>query len=420
MGMPIRTERAAARGIAIPPTGEAHAYADGACSGNPGLGGWASVIVAPDGDATFGSGGEALTTNNRMELRAAADAVTRGSALSGTTRLVVNVDSKYVIDGIGGWIRGWKRNGWRTSSGAEVKNKDLWQALDGAVASSRGMGVNVVFSWVKGHAGHPGNEAADAEACARVRDQRGQGRAVLTVAVLIVAAAAPALAQELPRPGPVPTVSTAPVTGGYVVDGGTKGDWGFEMGPIGSPGMRLKMIRANKDHSGAIGFACSRADGTMQLVVALPGAAFDLGKERDLDLSVSEKSAKLKVSVRNAPTAGQPPLFQASSPLAALEVLKAMAAVPETALSSNLRISDGAGHAVTFGLPRPHTVAGTAASVCSGWATAAADAAFAQSAKDQPNPFSRGSAPQAVPPPAPPSATSATRSVPTTGVHDPQ
>jgi ribonuclease HI len=413
--MPTRTERAPAHGIATPPVGEAHAYVDGACSGNPGPGGWASVVVGPDGAASFGSGFEAPTTNNRMELRAATDGVTRGSAVTGIARLVVHADSKYVLDGIGGWIRGWKRNGWKASSGAEVKNKDLWQSLDEAVSSARGRGIDVVFSWVRGHAGHPGNEAADAEACARVHERRGDGRVALALAILLAAAPTLALAQEMPRPGPVAARSDAPVPGGFVVDGGAKGDWGFEMGPIGSPDMHLKMIRANRDKSGAIGFACSRGDGSMQMVVALPGAPFELGKERDLELAVSDKAAKLRVSVRQAPSAGQPPLFQASSPTAALEVLRAMAAVPETSLSSDMRVSDGAGHSATFGLPRPHSVAGTAASVCAGWATAAADASAAQRAKDQPNLFERAAGAQpeapAAPAPVPP--------VPTSGVHDP-
>lgn len=133
------------------------AYTDGACSGNPGPGGWGVLMQARDGDAVLRertlSGGEALTTNNRMELTAAIaalEALTRPSAITLVT------DSAYVKDGVTAWIHGWKRNGWRTADRKPVKNADLWQRLDAAQALHR-----VDWRWIRGHAGHAGNERAD-------------------------------------------------------------------------------------------------------------------------------------------------------------------------------------------------------------------------------------------------------------------
>ena len=132
------------------------AYTDGACSGNPGPGGWGVLMLARDGTAVVKerelSGGEGLTTNNRMELLAAIHAL---EALDRSSTLTVITDSAYVKDGITKWIHGWKRNGWQKKGG--LKNVELWQRLDSAAARHQ-----VRWEWVKGHAGHPENERADA------------------------------------------------------------------------------------------------------------------------------------------------------------------------------------------------------------------------------------------------------------------
>jgi ribonuclease HI len=134
------------------------AYTDGACSGNPGPGGWGVVLVAREAGQVVKervlSGGEALTTNNRMELTAAIAAL---EALERPTALTVVTDSAYLRDGVTRWIHGWKRNGWRTAAAKPVKNDDLWRRLDAAAARHR-----VRWEWIKGHAGHPENERADA------------------------------------------------------------------------------------------------------------------------------------------------------------------------------------------------------------------------------------------------------------------
>ncbi|MEM9975687.1 MAG: ribonuclease HI [Pseudomonadota bacterium] len=133
------------------------AYTDGACSGNPGPGGWGALLLARDGEAVLRerelSGGEPRTTNNRMELLAAISAL---EALERPSNITVVTDSAYVKNGVTGWIYGWKRNGWRTSSKKPVKNEDLWRRLDEAQARH-----TVTWAWVKGHAGHPENERAD-------------------------------------------------------------------------------------------------------------------------------------------------------------------------------------------------------------------------------------------------------------------
>ncbi|WP_204113177.1 ribonuclease HI [Shimia biformata] len=133
------------------------AFTDGACSGNPGPGGWGVLMQAKDGDAVLKerelSGGEGETTNNRMELMAAIMAL---ETLERPSRITVVTDSAYVKNGVTGWIFGWKRNGWRTSSKKPVKNVELWQRLDSAQARH-----DVTWEWVKGHAGHPENEKAD-------------------------------------------------------------------------------------------------------------------------------------------------------------------------------------------------------------------------------------------------------------------
>jgi ribonuclease HI len=136
---------------------ELFAYTDGACSGNPGPGGWGALLQAKDGDSVVKerelNGGEAETTNNRMELLAAIAAL---ESLTRASAITVVTDSAYVKNGVTGWIHGWKRNGWKTSNRKPVKNVDLWQRLDEAQARHQ-----VTWEWVKGHAGHPENERAD-------------------------------------------------------------------------------------------------------------------------------------------------------------------------------------------------------------------------------------------------------------------
>ena len=133
------------------------AYTDGACSGNPGPGGWGVLMLARDGGTVVRSrelqGGAADTTNNRMELLAAISAL---EALTRASVITVVTDSAYVKNGVSTWIHGWKRNGWRTSDKKPVKNVDLWQRLDEAQARHR-----VTWEWIKGHAGHLENERAD-------------------------------------------------------------------------------------------------------------------------------------------------------------------------------------------------------------------------------------------------------------------
>jgi ribonuclease HI len=134
------------------------AYTDGACSGNPGPGGWGALMQAMDGTTVIKErelkGGEANTTNNRMELLAAIHAL---EALERDTEITVVTDSNYVKNGITGWIFGWKKNGWKNAAKKPVANAELWQRLDAANARHR-----VTWKWVKGHAGHAQNERADA------------------------------------------------------------------------------------------------------------------------------------------------------------------------------------------------------------------------------------------------------------------
>ncbi|MBW0158616.1 ribonuclease HI [Sedimentimonas flavescens] len=134
-----------------------YAWTDGACSGNPGPGGWGVLLRAMDGERIVKerelSGGEADTTNNRMELLAAINALER---LSRDVAITITTDSAYVKNGVTSWIHGWKRNGWKTADKKPVKNVDLWQRLDEAQARHR-----VTWKWIKGHAGHAENERAD-------------------------------------------------------------------------------------------------------------------------------------------------------------------------------------------------------------------------------------------------------------------
>ncbi|MBX9864492.1 MAG: ribonuclease HI [Hyphomicrobium sp.] len=127
-------------------------YTDGACSGNPGPGGWGAILMWGDHRKEL-KGGEAQTTNNRMELMAAISAL---EALKASVTADLYTDSSYVRNGIMSWIHGWKRNGWRTADKKPVKNVELWQRLEQALARHK-----VTWHWVKGHAGNPENERAD-------------------------------------------------------------------------------------------------------------------------------------------------------------------------------------------------------------------------------------------------------------------
>jgi ribonuclease HI len=156
---------------ASPARGVVEIYTDGACSGNPGPGGWGVVLTYGGRTKELWGGEAAPTTNNRMELMAAIKALEELTRRS-TVRL--HTDSSYLRNGITGWLAGWKRNGWKTASKQPVKNEDLWRRLDEAARTH-----DVQWLWVKGHAGNPGNERADelanrgmAEAIAAARAQR--------------------------------------------------------------------------------------------------------------------------------------------------------------------------------------------------------------------------------------------------------
>ena len=127
-------------------------WSDGACSGNPGPGGW-GAILAWNGHRKEIKGGDPDTTNNRMELTAAIEAL---SALKVPSSVDFHTDSQYVRGGVTGWIKGWKRNGWKTADRKPVKNVDLWQKLDALAAAH-----DIRWHWIKGHAGHDENERAD-------------------------------------------------------------------------------------------------------------------------------------------------------------------------------------------------------------------------------------------------------------------
>ena len=141
----------------MPTMPELYIYTDGACSGNPGPGGWGALLIAKEAGKLLKSrelcGGEADTTNNRMELTAAIEGL---NALERPSPVTVVTDSTYVKDGISKWMHGWKRKGWKTAAKKPVKNQELWMALDEAQARHQ-----VTWEWVKGHAGHAENELAD-------------------------------------------------------------------------------------------------------------------------------------------------------------------------------------------------------------------------------------------------------------------
>ena len=130
-------------------------FTDGACSGNPGPGGWGAILIFGEREKEI-SGGEPATTNNRMEMMAAIQAL---ETLNRPCRVELHTDSQYVMKGITEWLPGWKARGWKTAAKQPVKNVDLWQRLDALVT---GAGHRIEWRWVKGHDGDPGNERADA------------------------------------------------------------------------------------------------------------------------------------------------------------------------------------------------------------------------------------------------------------------
>jgi ribonuclease HI len=142
-------------------------FTDGACSGNPGPGGWGAILTFGETSREL-KGGEGLTTNNRMELMAAISAL---EALKRPCAVELHTDSQYVRQGITSWIHNWKRNGWRTADKKPVKNEDLWRRLEEALARHQ-----VDWRWVKGHAGHEMNERADELAREGIKDLAKAGR----------------------------------------------------------------------------------------------------------------------------------------------------------------------------------------------------------------------------------------------------
>ncbi|MDX2130966.1 MAG: ribonuclease HI [Planctomycetota bacterium] len=142
-------------------------YTDGACSGNPGPGGWAFILRHPSSGAEIErSGGEAGTTNNRMELRAVIEGL---RALTRPSRVDLYSDSQYVLKGLDEWMDAWKRRGWKTADKKPVKNQDLWEELDGLRGEHE-----LAFHWIRGHAEHPENERCDALAVAAARGAAGR------------------------------------------------------------------------------------------------------------------------------------------------------------------------------------------------------------------------------------------------------
>ncbi len=146
-------------------------YTDGACKGNPGPGGWGALLKSAGSQKEL-SGGELVTTNNRMEMMAVIEAL---SALKRPCHVRLHVDSQYVLKGMTEWLPGWKARNWKTAAKAPVKNVDLWQRLDQLVSTA---GHKIDWHWVRGHNGHPGNERADelanlgVEQALRRRDQK--------------------------------------------------------------------------------------------------------------------------------------------------------------------------------------------------------------------------------------------------------
>lgn len=176
--------------MAAKPVRVVAAACDGACSGNPGPGGWGALLRFEDGSVQEFGAAAAATTNNRMELTAALALLEALKELPRHPSLEIRTDSKYVIDGFSKWIQAWKRKGWRTASGSPVLNRDLWEQLDGARLEG------VPLSYVKGHSGDPDNDRCDAIAVAHAK---GQAPALSPVSASAPAAAPAQLVQLLSR-----------------------------------------------------------------------------------------------------------------------------------------------------------------------------------------------------------------------------
>jgi ribonuclease HI len=149
-------------------SGVVEVFTDGACRGNPGPGGWAALLRYGDTDRVI-SGAEPQTTNNRMELMAAIEAL---AVLKRPARVELTTDSQYLRQGVQQWMANWKRNGWRTSQKQPVKNRDLWERLDALTVQH-----DIAWHWVKGHSGHPENERVDQEANLAIDAMQRAGRA---------------------------------------------------------------------------------------------------------------------------------------------------------------------------------------------------------------------------------------------------
>ena len=165
------------------------AATDGACSGNPGPGGWGALLRFEDGSVEEFGGHDPATTNNRMELQAALELLQRLKELPRHPELTLRTDSKYLIDGLGSWMKGWKRKGWKTAAGKPVLNQDLWKALDQARLD------DVPLAYVKGHSGDPDNDRVD-----RIAVAYSQGRA----ADLLSSSPPPAAVAADEDPAPLP------------------------------------------------------------------------------------------------------------------------------------------------------------------------------------------------------------------------
>jgi ribonuclease HI len=160
--------RAATAKLASTSSATATVFSDGACQGNPGPGGYGAIVKIPGQPNRELSGGKAHTTNNEMEMTAAIEGL-KAAVAGGAKEITVTSDSEYLVKGMTGWIKGWLRNGWKTSSGSPVKNKALWEELH-----RLSQGRTVTWSWVRGHAGHRENERCDELAVAAAREAAGR------------------------------------------------------------------------------------------------------------------------------------------------------------------------------------------------------------------------------------------------------
>jgi ribonuclease HI len=227
-------------------------FTDGAAKGNPGPGGWGVVIVTPDGHVTeLGARAAGTTTNNQMELTGAIKALTELRGVPGA--LAIYTDSTYVIQGIRGWIHGWRKRGWKTATGGDVVNRDLWEQLDALVAA-RGRS-SVEWHYVRGHAGTPGNERVD-----EIADGLAQGREITLYRGPLIGYPLPIL--DVPSDTAVPVRTSAaggrtgPATKPYsylsVVDGhfARHATWAeCERRVKGRPGARFKKAMSQGDEA---------------------------------------------------------------------------------------------------------------------------------------------------------------------------